>query len=500
MEYIVNTTEMRRAENITMNELHMPSIVLMEKAASCIVSIIEERFSKDKAIGIIAGTGNNGGDAVAVGRILLLRGWDVSFHLIGSEKKQSIGLKEQISMVTSLGFSFKSSLEKNQYDILVDGLLGIGVSRILEGEFLDAVQFINAEDAFVISVDVPSGLSADTGKYYGAVVKANLTVALAYKKMGLLLNQGPCCTGELLVRDIGVPLQSFKKEMPTCFSYTKKDISRLPKRDRQGHKGTFGKVLLFAGSKNMSGAGLLAALATYRIGAGMVRIVTSEYNRVIFQNELPEALLTTLEDENNEVPELQELLDWADVVTVGPGMGTGATITYVFEQVLIYMSTHKNKPFVIDADGLNIFARQPYLLDLIRNRNNTILTPHPMEFARISKYPIKQIKDELFDLGQIYSEYLGTILLLKDAQTCVSEGKNKRSYINQSGNNGMATAGSGDVLAGILSGLLAQKMEPFEASCLAVYIHGLAGDYASMESNQYYVMAKDIIEALKKIL
>lgn len=500
MEYIVNTNEMRRAENVTMNEFHMPVLVLMEKAATCIASVIEERFSKDRTIGIVVGTGNNGGDAIAAGRILLLRGWDVSFHLVGSETKQSIGLKEQISIITSLGYSFKERFEKNQYDILIDGLLGIGASRILEGEFLEAVKFINEEDAFVLSVDIPSGLSADTGKYYGAVVKANLTVTFAYKKIGLLLNHGPCCTGEILVSDIGIPLQSFKKEIPTCFSYTKKDICRLPLRDKQGHKGTFGKVLLFAGSKNMSGAGLLAALATYRIGAGMVRIVTSEYNRVIFQNELPEALLTTLEDENIVVPELQALLDWADVVTVGPGMGTGATITYVFEQVLTYLSVHKEIPFVIDADGLNILSRQPELLELIRNRKNTILTPHPMEFARISKYPIMKIKEELFELGESFSEYLGVILLSKDAQTCVSEGKNNRSYINQSGNNGMATAGSGDVLAGILSGLLAQKMEPFEAACLAVYIHGLAGDYASMETNQYYVMAKDIIEALKRVL
>lgn len=502
MRYVLKADEMKRCDEDTINRIGVPSMVLMERAAlSVAFHLLKKTGGKPGKVLVAAGTGNNGGDGLAIGRLLALKGYKVTFFLAGNPDKMTQETADQLKILENLGFSTQSKLEDAEYDMVIDALFGIGLSREIEGAYADLIAKINRfgrQGAYICAVDIPSGICADTGKVLGCAVKADLTVTFAFAKRGHLLYPGKEYSGKLVVEDIGITAHSFIRWKPAAFYYEKGDIlDLLPLRAPDGNKGTFGKVLLLAGSKDMSGACILCGNSIMRSGAGMVKIVTPDCNRQIIQQSFPEAMLQTYE----EVPDMvqtEQSMKWCDVIVAGPGMGTGKSGYLLMKQIL----KETDIPMVIDADGLNLMAAHKELMELAAARvpGKTILTPHPGELNRLLGTDMTEYKKEREHLTVTLARKLNCIVAAKDAVTMVVNQTGEEIYINTSGNDGMATAGSGDVLAGVAGAFLAQGMNGFEAACLSVYLHGTAGEQAGLKYGRRSVIAGDLIKELASVM
>lgn len=502
MKYAVKSKEMKAYDEYTINKVGIPSMVLMERAALCVISNLSEKLGNTpKKVLIAAGVGNNGGDGLAVGRLLALKGHKVVFFLTGDREKMTGEALCQLTILENLGFSIQSKPEDIEYDMVIDALLGIGLSREVSGSYADAVDIINRlkeKGAYICGVDIPSGVCADTGRILGCAVRADITVTFAFAKRGQLLYPGKACCGKLVVEDIGISQKGFLLQKPTAFYYEKEDLKALlPYRAPDGNKGTFGKVLLIAGSKDLCGACILCGNSILRSGAGMVKIITPLCNRQIIQSALPEAMLQTYEDRPDE-SKIKQALKWCDAAVAGPGMGTDEN-GYALMKCLL---EEDSLPMVIDADGLNLTAMHEDLMELMAKRKpgQTIITPHPGEFNRLSGTDMDAYKRKREQLIRLLSQKLHCIVAAKDAVTIVAEDQREEIYINNSGNEGMATAGSGDVLAGIMGALLGQKMKAYDAACFAVYLHGVAGELAGEENGRSGVVASDLIKKLMQVM
>ena len=501
MQYVVNAEEMKRYDHNTITKIGIPSLVLMERAALETVSEILKNRNDARKVLIVAGIGNNGGDGLAIGRILAQKGMVVTFLLTGDKEKATIETDEQIKILYNLGFSIQSKFQKEEYDIVVDAIFGIGLKRNIESDnekLIEEINELGAQGAFICSVDIPSGINADTGKIMGCAVRADLTVSYAFAKRGHLLYPGKAYTGKLVVKDIGISDKAFLEKEPSAFCYTHEDVKRLlPQRRADGNKGTFGKVLLVAGSYDMCGACIVCGTSILRTGAGMVKIISQESNREIIQSTLPEAMLYSY----SEIPdsaEVHKAMEWADVVVLGPGLGQ-KTDAYLLVKVCLENSS---LPMVIDADALNLISEHDSLKALLKKRDagRTIFTPHPGELVRLVKKEISVYKEERMEMiEELLGEY-GCILVAKDATTVVVSKEGAEMYLNISGNDGMATAGSGDALAGIIAGLLSQKTEGFVAATLGVYLHGLAGEEATSKKGRFGMIASDLVKEIPTVM
>lgn len=493
MEYLLTREQMQHLDNYTIENIGVLSAVLMERAAMAVVKELELKINNGVSadnILIVCGNGNNGGDAIAVGRIMHLREFNVRIVFIGSEEKAAEETKRQLTIARNYGIKINSTFDDGEYTIIIDGIFGIGLTRNIEGRYKDAILYINKRKAYKVSIDIPSGVNSDDGSIMGAGINADLTVAIAYKKLGHILYPGSEYCNETVVKDIGV---LGAERLNPCFSYSDRDLSLLPKRKAYSNKGTYGKALVIAGSADMCGAAYLAAISAYRMGAGIVKIYTPAENRSILLQLIPEAIIITYDPQGPDLYRLESEIKWADAIDIGPGMGLSDSAYEILKTVINTALV----PVVIDADGLNITARHKELLD--KESGNVIITPHLKEMSRLTGYEVDYISQNLVGVCKRYSEEKGIVCVLKDARTIVADFE-KRVYINQSGNNGMATAGSGDVLSGIILGLLAQGMPAFDAAALSVYIHGRAGDYAKDNINEYSMTARDISENIQTAL
>ena len=497
MRYIVNAAEMKSYDKYTIDEIGIPSLLLMERAALETVQVIRPYLKKETKAAIFAGTGNNGGDALAVGRILSQMGVNCFFYLTGDREKVSNETKKQMEILQKLGLSIHDNFEKAEYDIVIDGLFGIGLTRPVGGKYEEVVRIINhlkEKKAVIVSVDIPSGICADTGKVLGCAVKADITVTFEYAKAGHYFYPGREYTGKLFVQSIGITEKGRELLEPSYVTIDQEEYTEyLPERRPDGNKGTFGKVLLFAGSYMMCGAAILSAEAVLRAGAGMVKIITPESNRVILQSRIPEAMLLTYEDKP-PAEALQKSMEWADVFVAGPGIGKSETAAEILKAFLM----QGKKPFVLDADGLNLIAQKESLKAAVKNYecNKIVMTPHPGELVRLLKITMENYREDPKSAVQKLAERYSCIVAGKDAVTLVAKPGNKTMYMNLTGNDGMATAGSGDVLAGLTGGLLAQGQEPEAAAKAAVYLHGRAGDKAAERNGRYAMTASDITDFL----
>lgn len=513
MEYVLSASEMKSCDTAAIEKYGIASMVLMERAALETARIIIDRYGSGIYAGIIAGSGNNGGDGIAIARILAERGVSVEINLVGDEEKLTAETKVQLDTAKLLGIPVKQGLEHAGYDVIVDALFGIGLARNIEGRYKSAVDMINASNAKVVSVDIASGINADTGNIMGCAVKADTTVTFQYRKLGHILADGAEYSGDVICVPIGIPDITVSEGRLGAFTYTDAKIDlKLPQRKPTGNKGTFGKVLLIAGSKNMGGACLLSALSAFRTGAGMVRVFTAAENRDSLLKNIPETIINTYADDGSqrlsetEYGILRDGMEWADVIAAGPGLSTSDKAT----DIVRFALSAGRKPLVLDADALNIISENNELLSLFEKDSESendksqgsdgirsaVMTPHIGEFARLAKIPVLDIKKDMLTAVRGFTQKYGVTLACKDAHTIVSR-LGEREYINSSGNDGMATAGAGDVLTGIIVGLMAQGMSGFEAAVTGVYTHGLAGDIAREKTSGYYMMAQDIIKALK---
>ncbi|MFV0341269.1 MAG: NAD(P)H-hydrate dehydratase [Anaerocolumna sp.] len=527
MKLIVNSNQMKQIDSHTIEKVGIPGIVLMERAALAVCQVVMQMVSDTEPVLIVCGTGNNGADGIAVARLLTLKGYKVDIFIAGDIEKSTSLFLQQYTIAKNLGISINNKLEADEYTIIVDAIFGVGLNRTLDQYYVDLIDSINAAGKKIVSVDIPSGLSADTGRAMGGVIKAFITVTFGFLKMGQILYPGCDFSGKVELADIGFPEISLKSGGVSGYIYEPEDLSKLPERKNDSNKGTYGKVLVIAGSKDIYGACYFSAKAAYKTGAGLVKVVTPTCNRSTLGNNLPESLIYTYDTEQLEkqvFKDLKDMLEWASVVVMGPGMGVYSIARELFEFVI----NNINKPLILDADAIQILCTivDEELIEKELNINNskniriceqvnekvskrieccnlilpknTILTPHMKELSDLLKVSVKELKENVLSIADICTDGSDLIYVMKDARTIVAHNKNR--YINLSGNNGMATAGSGDVLTGIIAGLIAQGLTPAIASELGVYIHGLTGDAGKEKYGAYALLASDMIDMLPVVL
>lgn len=372
----------------------------------------------------------------------------------------------------------------DEYNVIIDGIFGIGLCREITGEYYEIIDRINKGSHHVVAVDVPSGVSGDTGQIQGIAVRADETVTFGYGKPGLYLFPGCEYAGNVWIKDIGFPKIVEEKINSQCFFYEKEDLERLPERKSYSNKGSFGKLLIAGGAEGMSGACIMAARAALSAGAGLVKIVAAEENRSIIQSSIPEAMFAPWE-------EIEEAADWADTAVLGPGLSRTEESWQVFEALW----KKAELPLVLDADGLNLLAKLGGI-DYSR-RDNVVFTPHLKEMERLSGLTIHEIQRNMLGTAEKYGKK-NSILVLKDARSIVSDGE--QVYVNLTGNNALAKGGSGDVLAGIIGGLVVQGADLFDAACLGAFVHGMAADHYIETKSARSLMASELTEELKWIL
>ena len=495
MKYLVNSREMKQYDTNTTEVFKIPSLLLMERAAVAFVQELKKHFScEGKQVLVVCGTGNNGGDGLAVGRMLKLEGISADIVLFGDRKKATEQNKKQQDILKAYNFEvFEEIPTEKTYELVIDAVFGVGLTRAIEGNYKQLIQQMNEIAAYKAAIDIPSGVSADNGSVLGVAFAADLTVTFAFEKAGMHLWPGNEYVGEVVTAEIGINERSFLERKPAVAAYEKTDLCRLPKRPSHSNKGTFGKLLVIAGSTNMAGAALFSAKSAYASGTGLVRVFTPEENRTIIQTALPEAILTTYNTKKIDVQELTDAINWADVILCGPGIGTSDVAASIVKNVI----RNSSVPVVFDADALNIIARDVSVL--LKPHTEMVLTPHLGEMSRMTGDTVSYLQTKLIDAAEEFARQYNVICVLKDEHTVTSVPYGQ-TYLNLSGNNGMATAGSGDVLAGILAGLMAQGMRGEEAAPLAVYLHGLSGDAAVLHTGTAGLMASDIIDGLREVM
>lgn len=537
MRYVLDAASMKNVDSYSINTLGIPSVVLMERAALSVTEAIESKVKGNIHTDIICvcGRGNNGADGLAVARQLYLKGYNVDVYIINSHASTK-EFDIQLNIIKNLGIECINSPDFSKYGVIVDALFGNGLSRELAGEARIVVDTINKcstsvrsqytqnsdnnGNRLVVAVDIPSGISASTGVVMGSAVNADITVTFGFEKIGHILYPAASYCGKIIRKDIG--FAQYPDMTRDIFTYDYSDISdMLPLRKPDGNKGTFGKALVIAGSRLYGGAAVLSSRAAARIGAGLVRTLTHISNRTAVITGNMECIVDTYDTDEecgDFVKNTETLVDkcicWADVVCIGPGLSMEESAVKLVRSV----SAKKNIKKLYDADALNIIAQYKIELDGSNDDvdyeaggnsgnasykddmsdNNVVVTPHIGEMSRLTGLDIAVIKNNPIDTARTYSREHNCVCVLKDARTIVSDGE--RVYINMSGNDGMATGGSGDVLSGIITGLMAQGLTTFEASALGVYIHGCAGDEAALSNGKYSMVAGDIIDNIKNVL
>lgn len=487
MKYIVTSEEMKRADAYTMNTIGIPSLVLMERAALKTVEALHtEQFCLDKVL-VVCGVGNNGGDGMAVARLLFLEGVDVTACVVGNREKASDQAAQQLHILEFYGVPMTEDLTDRGYTTLVDALFGVGLSRDVGGVYADAVAAINAMQARVLAVDIASGVHSDTGQIMGCAVQADASVAFAFAKAGQLLYPGTQNTGKLLVADIGITEASFAGELPEMRLTENEDIWKYLKRRTRSNKGTYGKVLVIAGRKGVSGAAYFSASAAYHTGCGLVKIYTEESNRQILQTLVPEAMVEERELLSSGYPRLLESLSWADAVVLGPGIGTDLSSRQLLETVL----AHYQGPLVLDADALTLLAGFPE--NVLGNRAaSCVLTPHPGEMARLLHTTVGEITADIPGAARKAARKFQAVCVMKDART-VTAAPDGQTWINNAGSSALATGGSGDVLTGIIAALLAKGAPAFDGAAAAVRLHALTGEASAAENGVRGTLAGDLL-------
>ena len=537
MRYVLDAASMKNVDSYSINTLGIPSVVLMERAALSVTEAIESKVKGNIHTDIICvcGRGNNGADGLAVARQLYLKGYNVDVYIINSHASTK-EFDIQLNIIKNLGIECINSPDFSKYGVIVDALFGNGLSRELAGEARIVVDTINKcstsvrsqytqnsdnnGNRLVVAVDIPSGISASTGVVMGSAVNADITVTFGFEKIGHILYPAASYCGKIIRKDIG--FAQYPDMTRDIFTYDYSDISdMLPLRKPDGNKGTFGKALVIAGSRLYGGAAVLSSRAAARIGAGLVRTLTHISNRTAVITGNMECIVDTYDTDEecgDFVKNTETLVDkcicWADVVCIGPGLSMEESAVKLVRSV----SAKKNIKKLYDADALNIIAQYKIELDGSNDDvdyeaggnsgnasykddmsdKNVVVTPHIGEMSRLTGLDIAVIKNNPIDTARTYSREHNCVCVLKDARTIVSD--RERVYINMSGNDGMATGGSGDVLSGIITGLMAQGLTTFEASALGVYIHGCAGDEAALSNGKYSMVAGDIIDNIKNVL
>lgn len=490
MMKILNTKQIRELDAYTIQQEPIASIDLMERASRAFVDWLNLRLLTTGKVGVVCGTGNNGGDGLAIARMLEGWGYSVRVWIVKGGVAESEDFKINYRKLPEkvVRKEIKAETDEASFDecdVLIDAIFGSGLSRPAEGLYAHVINVINQSSATRVAVDIPSGLMADTHST-GAIVRAHYTVTFQFPKLAFLLPESYPFTGEWMIADIGLH-KKFIKEAATPYFYTKfKDVRTILKpRSKFDHKGTFGHALLIAGSYGKIGAAVLASKAALRSGLGLLTVHIPECGYAIVQTAVPEAMAEM--DKDPKIFSEHGDLTRYTTLGLGPGLGqeerTGKALAKTLEGF--------NKPVVIDADALNILGANRHFFHLVPP--GSILTPHPKEFERLTG-PWKNDFERL-EIQRQLAVSLKSVVVLKGAHTSIATEKGL-VFFNSTGNPGMATGGTGDVLTGVLTGLLAQDYTPVEAAIAGVFLHGLAGDLAADECGMDSLIASDLVDHL----
>ena len=498
---LLTSSQMRALDKHAINEIGIPGIVLMENAARGVVEEIEARHDDVEflTVAVLCGPGNNGGDGFAVARQLHLRGADVDVFLLCDPKEikgdalANYKLLEPIGIDPILWSEAEGVLD--DYDLIVDALFGTGAVRKPDGAYLQAVEAINDSSAFVIAIDVPSGVDATTGEVPGAAVFADVTVTFQCAKSGLVLPPARDYAGDLIVAPISIPEQEeILAASPFGLPEDGDVFDRLPARPREAHKGDFGKLLVIAGSRGMSGAARLCVMAALRTGVGLVKVAVPEsiraevaaYSPEIMTIGLPETEAGTISNDALEI--FKEYLPWANVVALGPGLGPNEETAKFLKEVLRMC---RATPTVIDADALNLIAEYKLHKSIPKD---AVLTPHPGELGRLIANGYEDFQERARAAREFAEKHHLTVLLKGSPTICFDQ--SGFGMINPTGNPGLATAGTGDVLTGIVASLRTQGLSSHASAWVGAFLHGRAADLAVEDAGEASLVAGDVIEYL----
>lgn len=503
---LITGSEMKKLDNWAIHEYGVPSLLLMENAGGAVVKKAEQIMGalSGRQVIVLAGKGNNGGDALVVARRLHELKAEVRLFLLFSPEDFIGDTLENWHLVEKLGLKwhvlndensfYLLRLRLNQCDLVIDGIFGTGFRGKPQNNVCRVIQLINESSAPVLAIDIPSGLEADTGRMEEYCIKADYTVTFAWVKRGLVVFPGKKYVGQLEVTNISLPEEAIN-ELDREEYYVDRNLARkvLPPIDWQGHKNSFGHVLVIAGSAGMTGAAYFVCKAAFRSGAGLVTVCLPRSQAVPFDIAFPEVITRGLDETQLGTLDaaawlgIEEIMESKKSIVFGPGLSSNDNIKDILQNLL----ENAKVPLVIDADGLNALAQN---IDVIKSAQTpVILTPHPGEMARLLGISTESVQADRIGSALQAAAKLNSIVVLKGAATVIALPQGT-VYINSTGSPALATAGTGDILAGIIGGFLAQGIGPVEAAYLGVYVHGLAGDLAAEDKGMRGVMAGDVLD------
>ena len=499
-------SEMRRLDEKTIKECGIPGVVLMENAGRGAAEWTRRLCGEleGRRVAVIAGRGNNGGDGFVMARIF--HGWGARVRTFLLSKRDKVGGDARINLEAALNMGLEvveipdearlDRLELGGADLIVDSILGTGLNSEVRGLYRSVIEAVNDSNAFVMAVDIPSGLSADTGRVLGTAVRADLTVTFGLPKVGLLIRPGADLCGRLETVDIGIPPHILAEADPRKELLTDQTLQGLlVPRVRDGHKGLYGHTLIAAGSTGKTGAAALAALAAARTGAGLVTVAGPAGLNPVLEVKITEAMTEPLPESEpgfvsaEAADRVLELAAGKAVLALGPGLSDRPGP----QQMVRRLTAECDLPLVIDADGLNALAGDPDVLKSVRRQ--AVLTPHPGEMSRLTGLSTRELARDRLGASAAFAAKYGVILVLKGDRTVVAA-PDGRLYLNTSGGPHMASGGMGDVLTGVIAGLISQGLDPLDAARLGVFAHGRAADLAAEKLGPVGVLASDLIEML----
>ncbi|MDI3472862.1 MAG: ADP-dependent NAD(P)H-hydrate dehydratase / NAD(P)H-hydrate epimerase [Thermotogaceae bacterium] len=506
---VVTSEQMREIDRRTIEEFYIDGRVLMERAGISVVLALEEEFEDIKNLRflVFCGAGNNGGDGFVVARTLLDYTDDVKVILVGNAEKMSQETLSNYLAAKKIGveiIEIKSEddlriveKELKDVDVVIDSMLGIGLSGALRGNIPQLVELINSHGKYVVAVDVPTGIDSDNGKIYNTAIKADLTITFGLPKLGLFIHPARGYVGRLKIASIGIPFSLRNSETIKRELITKNTVKKLlPFRPSWGHKGTFGKVLIVSGSKKYTGAPVLVSLGALRSGCGLVYTAVPEPYNTVVTGRVPEAVCLPVKTkagffDESSVSQILQIADKVDSVVIGPGMSTESETLEFFR---ILLEKLREKLVVLDADALNIISKDKSIL---KDLPNAVLTPHLGEFSRLIGKNISEINERIVDEAEGFASENAVVLVLKGSTTIITDGK--RTFLNVTGNTGLSKGGSGDVLSGMIGSFMAQGLSPIEAAICGVYIHGLSAELYSTNKSERTMIAEEIAENLSEV-
>ncbi len=505
MSHVVTAAEMRELDRLTIQELGLPGALLMEHAGRAVADEAARHAGTGARVAVICGAGNNGGDGYVCARWLREQGRDAQVVLVAGRPKPGGDAALHLHAYERLGGTVVDASEPAGLAelaralagaaVIVDAIFGTGLTRVIDGHLADVIARLNAAPAAArrIAVDVPSGLDADRGAVLGVCVRADVTVTFAFAKVGLVSHPGVGRAGEVKVVDIGIP-RALAPRVGVRLALLEPDDVRslVPARPAEGHKGTFGHLLVIAGSPGKSGAALLCASAGLRAGAGLCTLATSPEVRPLLEGRAWEVMLAELDGDRAREDAMAALIALAAgkrAIAWGPGMPTTPAAGELLRAALRVLE----QPLVLDADALNHLARDPSVL--AHARAQVVLTPHPGEAARLLGIEVAEVQDDRVGNARKLAERTHAIVVLKGARSVIAA-PDGQAALNPTGNSGMGTGGSGDVLTGVIGALLAQGLTPLAAATLGTYVHGRAGDLARAARGPLGLIASDFVAAL----